>query len=473
MQGGRAANVTGRPLVIVPTERHVEAELARRERERDASGEEPAGEVRSRWGFIAGALAALEPELAVASRHATRLAARMALDELPPGRLRQPAEPAARVALAQAFDRTLGILRRAGTSSSELRGLGAFAAAVADVLERSDAILRRARRIDPRGAGFALARALRDPGRRARDAERGQEPRMPSCGGAAIGDAPLPVEVTVRGIVAWEQEDLAWVEALHAAIRARGGRGVTVELPALHGAAGARRGPEGDALEPIADALERRWASLLDPPEIAWAEAPGSPAPAAAIAARTPEGEARAVAAEVVAALARGVPPERIAIVVPSLEDAALEPLRAALGDAGVRASEPRGRAVASCPDGRAALALLRLSLGPVSREQAIEILRAPGVHSGAWTERSSAREAARRATSLAHRLREVPVEIDRTGRLLVEGLTVAVAARRADAPAGARRRQEAPDDEAWMPRALEKVLASGRWLGDGGTRPE
>lgn len=456
-------------LLLVPTERHVELELSRQETRRGAE-RMPIhdGPVMARWPFLAGCLARLQPDVSIASPHAARLATRVALDELPPGRLRQPAEPAARVALAYTFDRALGGLRRAGTTPADLRATGsAFAGAIADVLERADALLHRARLVDPRGIGAALSRALRQ----------------------APASVALPESVTVRGVAAWELDDLAWVEALHAAIRRRGGRGVTVELPQI-------RGPEGDAMDPIAEVLERRWASLTDAPELCWIAASAG-APGAAITARTPEGEARAVATEVARALARGVAPERIAIVVPSLDDAALEPLRAALADAGVRSHEPRGRAAASCPDGRAALALLKLALGPVSREQAIELLRAPGVHAGAWTERANAREAARRAQRLAHRLREVPVEIDRTGRLLVEGLSKLVADRRTGrfaAPAGAAaamdealheavpkaarvaRPAKGPredDDEGWMPHALERLLASGRRLGEAGTRPE
>ncbi|WP_437562447.1 PD-(D/E)XK nuclease family protein [Sorangium sp. So ce542] len=452
-------------LLIVPTERHVERELAALDPR--AAGQE----VRSRWSFVSEALAVLAPDVAVASPQATRLATRLALDTLPTDRLRQPAEPAARVALAHALDRALGSFRRAGTSPAELRALGtAYAVAIAEVLERADAALRAARLVDPRGAGFLLGRALRSAG--------------------AAGALPLPRRVTIRGAVGWEPDDLAWVEALHAAVRASGGAGVTVELPAL----------QGDGAAAVADVLERRWASLDDAPEIAWV--PDREAePLAAIGAKTAEGEARAAAAEVAAALGRGVPPERIAVVVPALDDAALEPLRAALADAGVRFSEPRGRAAASCPDGRVALAILRLAVGPVRREQAIEILRAPGVHAGAWVDRASAAEAEKRAADLAHRLRDVPVEVDRTGRLLIESLISVVAARRADRRADRRagppraagrdaRLEEAEldlglstllragdalgdDDEAWMPHALERLLASARWIGEATTRPE
>ncbi|XYI01666.1 PD-(D/E)XK nuclease family protein [Sorangium sp. So ce1128] len=450
-------------LLLVPTERHVERELASLDaREARAAGQE----VRPRWSFVSEALGLLAPDVAIASPQATRLATRLALDALPQGRLRQPAEPAARVALAHTLDRALGSFRRAGTTPADLGALGTpYAIAVGEVLERADAALRAARLVDPRCAGFLLARALRSAG--------------------AASALPLPRKVTIRGTVAWEPDDLAWVEALHAAVRARDGAGVTVELPAL----------QGDGAAPVADLLERRWASLEDAPEIAWVPDAGAE-PLAAISARTAEGEARAAAAEVAAALGRGIPPERIAVVVPALDDAALEPLRAALTDAGVRFSEPRGRAAARCPDGRVALAILRLAVGPVRREQAIEILRAPGVHAGAWMDRTSAAEAEKRSVDLAHRLRDVPVEVDRTGRLLVESLISVVAARRADRRAGPPRAAgsealldaeldlgietlhragdpHGDDEEAWMPHALERLLASARWIGEATTRPE
>lgn len=171
------------------------------------------------------------------------------------------------------------------------------------------------------------------------------------------------------------------------------------------------------------------------------------------IAAHTADGEARAVAAEVLAALAAGTPPERVAIVVPDLDETRLEPLRAALGDARVPFAEPRGRPVASCPEGRIALGLLAVAAGPVTRDQVIDLLRAPGLHPGAWMEQKSVRAAVARAVTLTHRLREVPVEIDRTGRLLVDAL--------ADA---------ARPDEGWMPRALDRMIREARWVGDHAT---
>src|SRR5207247_3335287 len=130
------------------------------------------------------------------------------------------------------------------------------------------------------------------------------------------------------------------------------------------------------------------------------------------------DGEARAIAARIAVAIARGTPIDRIAIATPSLDDAALEPLRAALHDARIPFCEPRGRAVTSSPEGRVVLALLSIAVGPVAREDVIDLLRAPGVHAGWWMERASDVEAAKRARDPAHRLREIPGAGDAAGRM-------------------------------------------------------
>src|SRR5262249_28814237 len=153
----------------------------------------------------------------------------------------------------------------------------------------------------------------------------------------------------------------------------------------------------------IGGALERRWASLADAPEIVWRRAT-PPNVVEIVTARDEAGEARAVAARVAAAIARGAPPERVAIVAPPRARAVLEPLRAALEEAGVPHSEPRGRAAAETPEGRVTLALLSLAEGPVSREDVLELLRAPGLRL------PGPLASPRRAAALAHRLREVPV---------------------------------------------------------------
>jgi RecB family exonuclease len=412
-----------------------------------------AGTGRAFRDFVDDAAARLAPDVTLAGSATTRLLAREALARLRSPDLRFPEEPAARVALAHAVDRAIGRLRRAGTAPAHLRetGLG-HAALLGDLLEHVDAQLDRAGLADARSAAGIVAARL--------------------AGAPAAGEIPEVAAgaVVVGGIAAFEPDDLAVIEALHARLRAGGGAGVRLELPRLAGPIA--RAPD-DAVSPVADVLERRWASLEDPPEIDWIDA--RPAqPTRVIAARNVDGEARAVAAAVIDALARGAPPERVAVVVPDLDETRLEPFRAALGDAKVPFTEPRGRPVASCPEGRIALTLLAVAAGPVTREEVIELLRAPGLHPGVWMDRASPREAVARAVALAHRLREVPVEIDRTGRLLVDGLASLVRGRRGASPIRAADAGAAPPpDEIWMPRALERALKETRWLGaDAGAAP-
>ncbi len=418
--------------LLVPTERHLAAELAVR-------GLPARG--RTFRDFAADAAARLAPEATPATPHTTRLLTREALAQIPEGRLRFPDEPTARVALAHAVDRAVGRLRRAGTTPEHLHAAGsAQALLLADIMAHVDDRLAGAGLRDARGAAGVAAERL--------------------AAGAAAGDLPeLGGDVTVTGMAAWEPDDLALLEALHARLRDQGDAGLTVELPRLEGPVA---GADGDAIAPVADELERRWASLLDAPEIAWRPARRGE-PVGVIAARTVDGEARAVASRVLDAISRGTPPERVAVVLPDLDETRLEPFRAALGDARVPFAEPRGRPVSACPEGRIALGLLAVAAGPVTRDQVIELLRAPGLHPGAWTDRAGIHEAVRRAVTLAHRLREVPVEIDRTGRLFVDALTEATSAR---------------PDEGWMPRALDRMLKEARWVGAdaggplGGTPP-
>ena len=161
------------------------------------------------------------------------------------------------------------------------------------------------------------------------------------------------------------------------------------------------------------------------------------------------------MAAAVLEGLPAGIAPEAIAIVVPRTSDDGASPICAALAEARVAFAEPRGRSIVACPDGRAALGLLALAEGPFTRDGILEVLRAPGLHAGIWVEASDETEAATRASRLASRLREVPVDVDGSGRAFVDGLAALVAHR--------------PDD-VWMPRALDRLVASARWLAEGGT---
>ena len=419
-------------LTLVPSQAHVEAERGKR------AG---AGNVRVFQGFVVEALARLAREITLATPHAVRLVTAQALGEIDGASAGWPSEAGARAALAGSMDQAIGRLRRAAVTPAHLLALEApEAARFAQVITRIDALLGARGLVDPRRAGALAAPRIREAPR------------------TALGEIDAALRsgaVIVSGLVAFEPDDLAVIEALHARLRAEGGRGVSVVLPRL--------ATPDDPIGAVAAGLERRWAALAEAPEVAWIEA-RAPHAIQAITARDEAGEARAVVAAVLTALSRGAAPERIAILVPALDEARLSPLRAALADARVPFAVPRGRPPQHSPAGRILLGLLAIAAGPVTREQVIELLRAPGLHLGAWMECDSAGEAASRATLLAHRLREVPVEIDRTGRLLAEGLRDLIAARRHNT---ARASRVGPlPDEGWMPASLERLLADARALG-------
>lgn len=389
------------------------------------------------------ALVTLAPEVGWASTEGTRLVARAALEAAPIAGVRLPDEPAERVGFAHVVDTAIGRLRRAGTRPEHLFGApGAEAALLAEVMRRADELLAARGLVDPRAGGFTLARAIRS-----RPCE-------------ALFEEMNAREVILSGMLGFEPDDLAWLEALHARALQAGGRGLRVRLPLFTGTSlFADPSDDEEAVGTVAASLEQRWGELESGPEIDWQEL-GEVTAQRILRAANPEGEARAVAAEVLAALGSGIPPEAIAILVPSLDDAALDPLRAAFEDARIPFHEPRGPSPDTSPEGRAALGLLSLAAGPVTRERVIELLRAPGVHTGIWVGEKSEREAEAKAALLAHRLRDVPVEVDRSGKLLVEVLRGAIEAER-------------HGDEAWMPAAVERMLASVARLAAGSTRAE
>ena len=419
-------------LTLVPSEAHVEAELGKR------GG---AGNVRVFKDFVAEVTARLAQEMTPAMPHAVRLLTAQVLGEPEGGRLRWPDEAPARAALAMSMDQAIGRLRRASVTPAHLRALATpHARMLADVIARIDALLAAHGLVDPRGLGMIAALRIREASQAKLHA---LDPALAS--GAVI----------LAGLLAFEPDDLAVIEALHARLRDEGGAGVSVVLPHL-------AAPE-DPVVLLAGDLARRWSELADAPEIVWIEA-RAPRAIQAITARDTDGEARAVVAAVLTALSRGAAPERIAILVPALDEERLSPLRAALADARLPFAEPRRRPASREPAGRILLGLLAIAAGPVTREQVIELLRAPGLHLGLWMDGDSAAEAASRAALIAHRLREVPVEIDRTGRLLPLGLRDLIATRRRNT---ARTRRTGPlPDEGWMPECLDRLLADARRLG-------
>jgi len=385
----------------------------------------------------------VEPDLGIAQSPVTRLAARVALESGPIAGVALPEAPAERVAFADVVDSALGRLRRAGVRPDHLfQAEGPQAALLAEVMRRVDGILASRALIDPRSAGFVLSRALR---------------RGP-CD--ALLEEMRAHDVTLTGMLALEADDLSWLEALHARAREAGGRGLVVEMPLFSGDSLFDVAEiDEEAISSVAAVLERRWAELAHGPSLEFSEI-GDGAASLLLRAAGPEGEARAVAAEVLTALGQGVPPESITLIVPALDDATLDPLRAALGDARIPFHEPRGPSPDASPEGRAVLGLLALAAGPITRERVIDILRAPGVHAGVWVGERFERDAEAKAALLAHRLRDVPVEVDRTGKLLVEGLRAVIEA-------------TGHGEEAWMPAALERMLSSIALLAAGTTRAE
>ena len=263
-----------------------------------------------------------------------------------------------------------------------------------------------------------------------------------------VGSLVAPTTI-VTGKVGLAQEDLALLEAIHGASRSVGGCGVRLELPRLSNSLAVTF---GDAVARLADELEGRWGSLDDPPEIAWCPTRDA-RPGAVVVARTADGEARAVACHIAAALARGTPIDRIAIVVPSLDEPFLEPLRCRLDNARIPFVEPRGRSVLRAPATQLALSFLALAEGQVRRAHIIDLLRAPALSASYWVEPAENGAATARLACLANRLGDLPIETDDTGEQLVGALA---------------RATERIVDEAWMPSTLERILRELRSLGQG-----
>lgn len=352
-------------------------------------------------GTTARPLARLAQELAqqagaprVASRAEVWVATRRALEHL--GALPGPEATAERrAATVAAFDAAIGWLHRTGADPAAWSASDRpRAQVVARAAELVAAALRSADRVD--------ARSL---------------PAIAARGAASLAAGATP-RVDVVGIVPGAIDAVLAIEALHAAARRAGG-GARLVLPRP------RPDPGGD--EPLADWIERRWSAHHDAPELVWIPAL-APEPSAVerIEAPTPRAEAREIAAAVAAAIAAGTAPEQVAVVVPRGDDPVVRPLLDALADAGIPASREGGEPVLDAPEVAVALDLLAMADGRLTRDGLADVLRAPGLHAGSWTGAAHEDEAARVATQVAHRLREVPVAVDRSGGArLVESLAL------------------------------------------------
>lgn len=342
----------------------VDLVLSERQVELAASAGRPA---LLRRRFVAD-LAARQSPLRAATPETTQLACALALDK--DGRY------------ARAFDSAIGAFRRAGLDAAQLRTAGRRGARFAEVLAHVDELLQARGLRDERGDAWLGARALGE-----------LEPLEFFPGGSAC----------VRGLSRYDAGELVLFEALHAALARAGGPGLVLELP--H----ATLAPLAAALDRVARELEQRWASAPDHPALDYRSAPEPPR-LELVSAHDDGSEARAVAHAVLSALADGAPIDRVAVAVPELDEAFLEPLREELRAARVPFYEPRGRPPSSAPSAHTALSLMGFAVGPRHRDVLLDVLRTPGLRVERWTEGKLLRQ------EWAAELAQLPLRVDRSG---------------------------------------------------------
>ncbi|HET9929051.1 MAG TPA: PD-(D/E)XK nuclease family protein [Polyangiaceae bacterium] len=350
--------------LLVPTERHVEALAA-------------AGTQATTLRKLVAELAAAEaPELLPTTPEATRLL----IAEL----------VGCRIGHAKALDDAIGRLRRAGTRAESLRATRLRRGErFADLLGATNDRLTSQKLRDDREAAWLAARYLNRSTELATGATR----------------------AVVRGLSRWDPSTLAFLEALHAALRRRGGEGVVIELPE-HGVPAL-----SGSVQALATELEARWAHENDHPSLTFESTEAlAKGRVELVETMDPASEARAAARAVLEALARGVALDRIAIVPVDLSEAFLEPLRFELLRAKIPFVEPRGRPVIAAPRAHAALELLRLARGPLTRDGLVDVLRVPGLSVERWFGSVAALE-------LAHELEKLPIRVERVAGDLVAEL--------------------------------------------------
>lgn len=210
-----------------------------------------------------------------------------------------------------------------------------------------------------------------------------------------------PTPSRVRGKLRFDDADLLLYEKLALA------GPVVIELPRL----------DHPALMGLAGALERRWADTAQAPSLEWIE----PSPiqwAGASQAATRSALGRAVARAACNALASGVSAERIAILVPSLNDRFIQPIVEALRDAELPFWTPRNRGPLDFAEGAWVETLLEMASGEILRDKMVDLLRSPVAHLGLITSDADEGTAASRAGELARRLSDVSMSIERGGLL-------------------------------------------------------
>lgn len=386
-----------RALHLVSTERHVEHALAQGCAARTWRA------FVSDWAATSGLYAA-DPEM-------TRLAATAAL-----AGIEHDFGASGPPALVATLDDAIGVLRQSGVDAAALRRTGRPRAELfARLIETTAERLARAGAFDRRSAGFMAAEAI----------ERAPLDELPSA-------------VVVEGLVDWTPSAHAWVQALARRVR------VTVRMPRWTSTSHAL----AKAPDALLSTLEERWQQESRGPELELRDI-ALPADVALLEAPTDGAEARAIAGAVRDALRAGAAPSDVAIVVPSLEEEFLEPLRAALDEARVPFSEPRGRPPVATPVVRAALAWLEIAATPLARDALVDLLRTSVVDVTPFVEGATPRERRERAQIFCRRLSRIPVGVDRDGTLLADLL--AAEASEAGAP--------------WLLDCLDKILAARRAL--------
>jgi len=388
--------VSRRTVHLVSTERHVEHALAQ-------------GKVARTWrSFVAewatnAGLDAADPEM-------TRLATAAAL-----AGIEHDVNTGGSSAIVATLDAAMGVLCESGVDAATLRRTGRPRAELfARLLEGTSERLIAAGAFDRRSAGFFAAQAL----------ER----------------APLdllPGAVEIEGLVDFTAAAHAWVQALARRIR------VTVRMPRWAGASSS----VARATDALLSLLEERWEHDSRGPDL---ELDDIQFPAKLELLETPSdgAEARGIAGAVRDALRGGIAPADIAIVLPSLDEEFLEPLRATLDEASIPFSEPRGRPPIATPLVRAALAWLEITSGPLVRDALVDLLRTSVVDPAPFIDGATARERRERALTLCRRLSRMPVSVDRDGTLLADLLAA-----------------ETNDSEPWLSSSLAKILAARRDL--------
>ncbi|HEV8244715.1 MAG TPA: hypothetical protein VGP93_03070, partial [Polyangiaceae bacterium] len=315
---------------------------------------------------------------------------------------------------AAAFDNAIGALRRAGVSVAHLARLSlARATRFAEVMAQIDGALESKNLRDERADAWLAAHAV-----------------------TSVGPGVLAEHDTllVRGLCRFDAGELGLFEALHSRSLSAGGRGLVLELPLLELA------PATAALHRVAQTLEARWASQGHPPSLEHRE-PDVAAKLELVAAHDDASEARAAAHVLLDALGRGVSIDRMAVAVPELSEAFLEPLRQELEAAKIPYFEPRGRPLLAAPHAHAALELMKLARGPLDRDALVDVLRTPGLDARRWSGELACEEWAAELASL-------PLRIDRSGQELLLEL-------------GARAQESTGSEE--VAQRIRKALAASK----------